>query len=759
MSKTDQKNQNMVIVESPAKASTIKKILGEEYEVEACMGHVRDLPENRFGIDVEDDFSAEYEILEDKKDVLEELKEKAEESEEIYLAPDPDREGEAIAWHLVKALNLDNGGQNGHQVYRVTFNEITDTAVREAFEHPGDISPELVNAQMARRFLDRIVGYRLSPLLWEKIARGLSAGRVQSVALMLLVERDREIEAFEPDEYWEIDAWLHEEPEADLSDLKEKKEEDGDKEEVEGGFEAELFRIDGEKPALENEEEAQEIVDRVEDEPFVVDEVEREEKMDEPGPPFHTSLLQQRAASKLRFSTKKTMTIAQQLYEGVELEGEERVGLITYMRTDSYRISDDAMDEVREVIEDDFGDDYLPDETREFKAQEGAEEAHEAIRPTSTHRTPEELEGYLSEDQMKLYRLIWKRFMASQMSSAVYHNTTVDIAVADCVFRARGRELVFPGYLALMGTEGRKDDQILPELEEDQEVGVIDIIPSQHFTKPPPHYTEASLVRKLENEGIGRPSTYSPILSTIQDRGYVEKDGRSLVSTELGQLVSDKLKNHFSDLMDTRFTSNIEKQLDQIEESEMDWKKVLEDFYKRFEKDLEEAEENMSSEKGREPEEEVTCEECGEPMVIRWNKNGKFLGCSAFPECENTKSLDRPETLGETCPECGEDLVVKSGRRGMFLGCSGYPDCEYTRSMDYLQTEDGTWCKIDFPCDNEDCDGKLVLRTSGSGQRFLGCNEFPDCKNTKSYPDQNKIDQWIDSGLLKRLPESLNAQV
>jgi len=731
--------KNMVIVESPAKASTIKKFLGDEFDVQACMGHVRDLPEDRFGINVDEDFTAEYEILEDKQDVLSELREKVDASDDVYLAPDPDREGEAIAWHLVKALNLDNGAGEGRDVYRVTFNEITESAVRDAFEEPGDISPDLVNAQMARRFLDRIVGYRLSPLLWEKIARGLSAGRVQSVALMILVGRDREIDAFEPDEYWEIDVRLHEDVNADLEALNEGEE---------AGFEAELFRVDGEKPELDNEEEAQEILDRVDDRPFVVDEVERKEKTDTPGSPFHTSLLQQRAASQLRFSTKKTMTVAQQLYEGVELGDEGPVGLITYMRTDSFRISDDAMSEVRELITKNFGTEYRPDDPREFKADEGAEEAHEAIRPTSAERRPEDVQEHLTDDQFKLYELIWKRFVASQMSAAVYHNTTADVEVKGCVFRARGRELVFPGYLELMGTEGRREDQILPELEEGQELGVMDLLPSQHFTKPPPHYTEASLVRKLEKEGIGRPSTYSPILSTIQNRGYVDKEGRSLVTTELGRLVNDKLTSFFADLMDTEFTSRIERQLDQIEASEVDWKSVLEAFYERFRDDLEDAEENMSSEKGREPEEEVTCDECGEPMVIRWNQNGKFLGCSAFPDCKNTKSMDQPDTLGETCPECGREIEVKTGRSGKFLGCSGYPDCEYTRSMDYLQTEEGSWFKMEFPCDRDECDGKMVIRTSGSGQQFLGCNEFPDCENTKSYPKQNKIDQWRDEGIL-----------
>ena len=735
MTKKNGAEENVVIVESPAKASTIKKFLGEGFSVEACMGHVRDLPEDRFGIDVDQNFTPEYEVLEDKQDVLKDLEEKVRDAEHVYLAPDPDREGEAIAWHLIQALGLDNGRSD--DVYRVTFHEITPDAVRNAFDEPGEISSDLVHAQQARRFMDRIVGYRLSPLLWEKIARGLSAGRVQSVAVMLVVDRDREIEAFDPDEYWEIDARLAADPDADLDAMKESED---------AGFEAELFKIDGENPDLENEEEATEIVERVEGDDFIVDEVKRKKKEDKPGPPFHTSLLQQRASSQLRFSTKKTMTIAQQLYEGIELDGDERVGLITYMRTDSYQVSDDAIGNVREHIEEDWGADYVPEEPRQFEANEDAEEAHEAIRPTSVERTPESIEDDLTDDQFRLYELIWKRFVASQMSAAIYHNTTADIAVADCTFRARGRELVFPGYLDLKGTKGRKDDQILPELEEGEPVGLIELLPSQHFTKPPPHYTEASLVRKLEDEGIGRPSTYSPILSTIQNRGYVDMDGRSLVSTELGRLVNDKLKNHFADLMDTEFTSRIEDQLDQIEEHETDWKSVLQEFYSRFQADLEDAEEEMSSEKGREPEEEITCDECGEPMVIRWNKNGKFLGCSAFPECDNTRSFDTPDSLGEECPECGEDLIVKRGSSGQFIGCSAYPDCEYTRSLDYLRAEDGSWYKMHIDC--EECDGKLVIRTSGGGQRFLGCTGFPDCRNTKQYPDRNKVDEWIEEGLL-----------
>ncbi len=735
--KSNGRDKHIVIVESPAKANTIKKFLGDEYEVEACMGHVRDLPESRFGIDVENDFEPEYEIVEGKEDILENLEEKVSRSDRIYLAPDPDREGEAIAWHLTKVLNLDQENGNGNRVHRVSFNEITRQAVEEAFENPGDISDDLVNAQQARRFLDRIVGYRLSPLLWDKVARGLSAGRVQSVAVMLVVERDREIEAFDPEEYWEIDARLHEDPDADLDEMKE---------DEEAGFEAELFRVEGEKPDIGSEEEAGEIVEDLDDATFTVEDVERKKKMDNPGPPYHTSLLQQRASSKLRFSTKKTMVIAQQLYEGIDLGDEGAVGLITYMRTDSFRISGDAMKKCRSEIQNRFGDKYLPEDPRFFQSKEGAEEAHECIRPTSVSRDPWSIKEHLSSDQFKLYRLIWKRFVASQMTPAVYHNTRADIAAANTIFRARGRELVFPGYLKLMGTGGRKKSQILPELEEDQELGVIDIIPSQHFTKPPPHYTEASLVKTLEDKGIGRPSTYSPILSTIQDRGYVEKNGRSLESTDLGRLVNDKLKEHFDDLMDTEFTSRVEEQLDEIEESHVDWKDILQEFYERFTDDLENAKEDMSSEKGKKPEEEVTCSECGEEMVIRWNRDGKFLGCSAFPECKNTRSMEEPDALGESCPECGEDLVVKEGRSGEFIGCSTYPDCDYTRSLDYVKGPDGNWWRLQMDCN--ECDGKLVVRTSRNGKKFLGCSGFPDCRNTTSFPNKKKKKRWIEKDYL-----------
>lgn len=739
MSRGKSSGKNVVIVESPSKASTIKKFLGDRYEVEACMGHVRDLPENDFGIDVDNNFEVEYRVLEDKQDVLRNLQNKIKDSESVYLAPDPDREGEAIAWHLTQALDMGNGA--GKNVYRVTFNEITREAIQQAFQNPGEISEPLVNAQQARRLLDRIVGYRLSPLLWEKIARGLSAGRVQSVAVMLVVERDREREAFDPEEYWEIDARLYEDPDINPDDLKE---------DEEAGFDGELFRIDGEKVDLGSEEEATEIVERVEEKPFIVDDIERKKKRDYPGPPFHTSLLQQRASTRLRFSTKKTMTVAQQLYEGVDL-GDGSVGLISYMRTDSFRISEEAMGDVRKNIRKKFGDKFLANSPRQYDSDEDAEEAHECIRPTATSRDPWSIRDHLTEDQFDLYRLIWKRFVASQMSPAIYNRATADIAAGNCIFRARGRELVFPGYLKLMGTRNRKDDQILPDLEEGQEVGVIDIIPSQHFTKPPPRYTEASLVKELEDQGIGRPSTYSPILSTIQNRGYVDKKGRALESTELGRLVNDKLKKHFSDLMDTDFTSRVEEQLDLIEEAELDWKDVLREFHNKFRQDLDSAKEAMEEEKGREPDEEIECRECGSPMVIRWNQNGKFLGCSNYPECDYTQSSEEPDTVGEKCPECGSDLAVKSGSRGQFLGCVEYPDCDYTRSLDYIPSSDGTWYRLTMDCNQ--CDGKMVVRTSNSGSRFLGCNNFPDCRNTTSYPGEDKRKNWLEKGYLQEPAE------
>lgn len=736
----DKQQKKLVVVESPAKADTIEKILGGDYEVEACMGHVRDLPENDFGINVEEGFEPEYQIMDDKRDVVDRLKEKTS-GREVYLASDPDREGEAISWHLIKALDL-NEREQENGVYRVVFHEITSDAVQEAFENPGDISESLVNAQKARRLLDRIVGYRLSPLLWKKVSRGLSAGRVQSVAVMLVVERDREREAFDPEEYWKIDARLHE--------TTEKTEQYKDDEDA--GFEADLFRVDGEKPSLSDEEEATEVVESVEDEPFIVSEIQRKQRKTHPDSPFHTSLLQQRASSKLRFSTKKTMFIAQELYEGIDIGEEGPTGLITYMRTDSFRISEGALEECRQHITDRFGEDHLSSEIRRFDSDEGSQEAHEAIRPTSADRTPESIKEHLTEDQFRLYQLIWRRFIASQMAPAVYNNTRVDIEAGDAIFRAHGRELVFPGYLDVFDDDSRRDKQVLPELVEQQEVGVIEINANQHFTKPPPRYSEASLVKTLEDKGIGRPSTYAPIISTIQDRGYVEKDGRSLESTELGQLVTDKLRDHFSQLMDTEFTSKIEKQLDRIEQAETDWRQVLKKFYDQFQGDLELAEDNMVTEKEKEPDEEVFCEECGEPMVIRWTKDGKFLGCSNFPECKYTESMEDDETLNEDCPECDEELIVTGGRSGPFIGCSAYPDCDYARPLDYIQDESGQWLKLDLPC--SECGEKMVIRSGRDGNRFLGCSAFPDCDNTENYPGDRKIDSWKQEGILHESAET-----
>ncbi len=672
------KGKSLVIVESPAKAKTINKILGNKFVVKACMGHVRDLPEREFGIDIENDFEPKYVPLRKKSKVLNELKESSKGAEWVYLAPDPDREGEAIAWHLKEALKIPNA-----KARRVTFNEITRRGVLEAFEHPGQISMDLVNAQQARRFLDRIVGYKLSPLLWKKVGRGLSAGRVQSVAVRLIVEREREIRAFKKVEYWTIEARLSR-----------------------GGghpFAAELVKIDGKDAEIHDGDKAKALVAELKKAQWNVAAVSKKQRFDAPPPPFTTSTLQQQAANRLHYSATRTMIVAQQLYEGVELGDEGSVGLITYMRTDSFRVANEAVVAARGHIAKNFGDRYLPEKPPEVKkAGKSAQEAHEAIRPTEPDRTPDSIRHLLTPEQYKLYRLIWRRFIASQMKSAEYLNSEAQIEAGRTLFSARGRELVFDGYTRLLspwirGEEVRamekegldpatifqkikagglrptpdavdeirrleagaqvekalldsltaSKDQVLPPLDEGDKLDLKELRPDQHFTEPPPRYSEASLVRALEKFGIGRPSTYAPIIQTIQDRGYVHQVERRLLPTELGEIVTDKLVEHFDDIMNTGFTAELEKKLDQIEEGEKGWVEVLKDFYGVFTGDLDKAKVDMESAKGTEPDPPVACEKCGKPMLIKWNRYGKFLACSGYPECKSTKPLQTAEAVGE----------------------------------------------------------------------------------------------------------------
>jgi DNA topoisomerase-1 len=707
----------VVIVESPAKAKTINKILGPGYVVKACMGHVRDLPERAFGIKIEEDFAPTYQTIKGKKKIVSELKEATRSASAVYLAPDPDREGEAIAWHLVEALKIPKD-----RAKRVTFNEITKRGVLDAFQRPGEISIERVNAQQARRFLDRIVGYKLSPLLWKKVGRGLSAGRVQSVAVRLIVEREREIKAFKPEEYWSITAKLDKDGAVFLANLVK----------LDGREIGLLSESTEKRPLLQisNGPMATSLVEELRQVPYQVVSVHQRERSEAPPPPFTTSLLQQQASIKLRYSAKRTMMVAQQLYEGVEIGDEGAVGLITYMRTDSFRIADEALTEVREHIGQAFGANYVPEKPVIRAKRKGMQEAHEAIRPTYVSRTPDSLKAYLTEDQFRLYRLIWRRFVASQMKPAQYLLTEAEITAGRATFSAKGRELKFDGFTALLGHALRKEEQILPPLAAGDTPALKELLPEQHFTEPPPRYTEASLVKALERFGIGRPSTYAPIISTIQERGYVRNEERKLYPTELGTLINDKLVKHFDNIMNTGFTAGMEKDLDKIEDGEAKWVDVLREFYTAFSGDLDKAKEGMESEKGQEATGEA-CSKCGKPMMIRWNKYGRFLGCSGFPECHNTKSLPSEEAKGEKCDLCQAPMVIKSGRLGRFLACTRYPDCRGTKSLPRGNK------RLEIPKDwKEDCEkcGKPLRIRYGRRGGFIACSGYPDCKNTRRFP-------------------------
>jgi DNA topoisomerase-1 len=707
----------VVIVESPAKAKTINKILGTGYVVRACMGHVRDLPQRAFGIDVEKRFTPTYRTIKGKTKVITELRGFTKNASTVYLAPDPDREGEAIAWHLIQALRIPE-----ERAKRVTFNEITQRGVLEAFQRPGAISMDRVNAQQARRFLDRIVGYKLSPLLWKKVGRRLSAGRVQSVAVRLIVEREREIKAFKPEEYWTVAARL---------------EKDG------SGFTANLVKVDGKGLALASEAKedqcslsaeapARALVEELRGLPFEVVEVRQRERSESPPAPFTTSLLQQQASIRLRYTARRTMMVAQQLYEGVEIGDEGAVGLITYMRTDSFRVADEAIADVRDYIGKSFGAVHVPEKPILRAARKGMQEAHEAIRPTYVHRAPDDLKPHLTDEQYKLYKLIWQRFVASQMKPAQYLITEADVRAGRALFLAKGRELKFDGFTRVTGHALRKDDQILPKLSAGDRPKLVELLPEKHFTEPPARYTEASLVKTLEKYGIGRPSTYAPIISTIQDRGYVRGEDRKLFPTELGIMVNDKLVKHFDDIMNTGFTARMEKSLDKIEDGRANWVDVLQKFYDPFIGDLDKAQDGMESEKGQEAT-GVVCEKCGKPMLIRWNKYGRFLGCSGFPECKSTKSLPSEEAKGEKCDQCGSPMVVKSGRFGRFLACTKYPECRGTKSL----PRGGK--RIEIPKDwKQDCDkcGKPMKVRYGRRGPFIACTGYPDCKNTQRLPKE-----------------------
>ncbi|MCY9762877.1 type I DNA topoisomerase [Paenibacillus alvei] len=647
---------SLVIVESPAKAKTIGKYLGSKYIVKASMGHVRDLPKSQIGVEIEDNFAPKYITIRGKGSVLKELKDARKKVKKVYLAADPDREGEAIAWHLAHALELDQS-----EACRVVFNEITKQAVKDAFKTPRQINMDLVHAQQARRILDRLVGYKISPLLWKKVKKGLSAGRVQSVSVKLIIDRENEISAFIPEEYWTITARLNM---------------------GKSSFDAKFYSINGEKRDLASEAEVNEILHAIKGNSFVVSEVKERERLRHPSPPFTTSSLQQEAARKLNFRAAKTMSVAQQLYEGVDLGKEGTVGLITYMRTDSTRISQTAQEEAGEFIKGQYGDEFMPETPRQYvKKNANAQDAHEAIRPTSIMRTPDEMKSFLSRDQLRLYKLVWERFVASQMTSAIMDTMTVDIKVGEAIFRANGSKIRFPGFMKVY-VEGNddgtvEDDKFLPPLAVGDSMQTEQIEPKQHFTQPPPRYTEARLVKTLEELGIGRPSTYAPTLETIQKRGYVAIEEKKFVPTELGELIIQLMEEFFPEILDVEFTAHMEEDLDHVGEGQQDWVKVLADFYESFEKRLLVAEEEM---KEIEIEDEVSdeiCEKCGRHFVYKMGRFGKFLACSGFPDCRNTRPIVKD--TGVTCPKCHEGkLVERRSKKGrVFYGCDRYPECDH----------------------------------------------------------------------------------
>lgn len=693
---------NLVIVESPTKAKTIERYLGSGYKVLASRGHVRDLPKRGLGVDVEHDFEPKYEVIPASKKVVGELKKAASAAEAVYLATDYDREGEAIAWHVLEATKTDPA-----RARRVTFTEITRSAIEEAFQNPREIDFALVDAQQARRILDRLVGYKLSPFLWSKVRRNLSAGRVQSVALRLIVDREREIQNFQPKEYWTVEARLRREDTPD-----------------EETFTAQLLKQKGKKLPLQTGEEAGRHTEALRKAAFHVGKVRKKQVRRHPPPPFTTSTLQQEASRKFGFTGKRTMALAQQLYEGVELGSEGQVGLITYMRTDSVQLSQDALRAIIAEIESRFGKDYLPEKPRVYKTKSrGAQEAHEAIRPTIAGRDPESVRPYLSSDQFKLYRLIWQRSMACQMKEALFDQTSVDIgATGGYELRATGQVRTFEGFMKVYteGTDDNGDEQKsgqLPELAEGDPLVLVEVLPRQHFTQPPPRFTDATLIKTLEENGIGRPSTYAPTVSTLLDRGYVRRENKKLVPEETGFVVTDFLIEHFPDIVDVGFTARMEEDLDEIASRKRKWVPVIRDFYEEFQRILEKKEHEVQQHL---EESEEVCDLCSAKMVVRLGRYGRFLSCSRYPECKNSKPLskpDEPEPTGEDCPQCGKPLVRRHGRYGAFVGCSGYPECRY------IKREDKSTGAVCPECGQ----GELVERRSRRGRLFFSCSRYPEC--------------------------------
>lgn len=708
--------KSLLIVESPTKVNTLKKIVGKDFIIKASVGHLKDLPKKKLGVDVDNDFAPEYITIRGKGKILQDLKTAAKKCDTIYLAPDPDREGEAIAWHIGNEVARFTKGK----IYRVAFNEITKKAVLNAIKNPTELNTNRVNAQQARRILDRLVGYKISPILWKKVHRGLSAGRVQSVALRIVCEREREILAFKPREYWSIML------------------------ELEGSqkpkFQAKLFKIEGEKAEVANKAEADQILKGLEGTKPTLESIVKKERKRNPSAPFITSTLQQEASRKLNFSPKKTMMLAQRLYEGIAMGKKGTVGLITYMRTDSVRLSDQALEEVRAFIPERYGKEYLPGKPNMYKSKKSAQEAHEAIRPTDVQLEPNTIKESLEKDMFRLYQLIWSRFVSCQMVPAVLDTTQFDIQAGNYLFRSNGSVLKFAGFMKVYvesqdddqidgsKSEGKDDDRLLPQLEKGEILKVHEVLPEQHFTQPPARFSEAMLVKELEDKGVGRPSTYAAIISVIKDRDYIQNVERRLQPVELGFMINDLLVESFPDIMTTEFTAKMESQLDDIEEGKLEWVDALKSFYIPFRADLEKAEEKMKDFKAQVEETDEVCEKCDQPMIIKWGRFGKFMACSGYPECKNTRDLGKKGENGEeakaeevegNCDLCQSSLIIKRGRFGKFIACSTYPDCKFTKPIG-----------MGISCPEESCEGEIASRRSKKGRTFYGCTKYPDCEFT-----------------------------
>jgi len=702
--------KNLLIVESPAKAKTIRTILGSNYTVKASVGHVRDLPKSKLGIDIENNFEPSYITIRGKGDIIQELKKEAKKADNVFLATDPDREGEAISWHLAKILNLDENKE-----IRIEFHEITKDAIKNASKAPRKLNIDLVNAQQARRVLDRLVGYKISPLLWKKIKKGLSAGRVQSVALKLVIDREKEIMNFKPEEYWTLELEIKKSRKKFIAKYV-------------GYFENDKLI----KVKINNQDEINKILESIDKEKITVAKIEKSKSYSKPGPPFTTSSLQQEANRKLNFTSKKTMMVAQQLYEGVKVKGEGNVGLVTYIRTDSFRLSDEAVENAKQFILSNFGEKYYKYRVykKSKKNESKVQDAHEAIRPTSLLRTPEKIKDSLTSDQYKLYSLIWKRAVACQMADAEYDVTKVLFNNNDNIFESNGKVLVFDGFRAVYGYADEKDEKMFPEVKINEVLDISKVIPEQHFTQPPVRYTEASLIKDLEEKGIGRPSTYAPTITTITSRDYVAKEKGYLIPTDMGFLVTEMMEKYFPKIVNEKFTADLENHLDDVASGNINWRNVISNFYESFKKELDVAENEMKEIEIKDEVSDVKCDNCGAFMVIKSGRFGKFLACPNYPECKNTKppnGKEPPEEVNETCEKCGSKMLKRKGKFGEFLACSNYPKCKNTKPI--IKT-------IDAPCPR--CGKQIAIKFSKAGRRFYGCTGYPDCKYISWYEPTDK---------------------